>query len=613
MAALYNERQIRQVQQTVDITDVVSSYVALKPAGRSLVGLCPFHDDSRPSMRVNPEGQFFKCFACGTGGDVIKFIMLRERMTFPEAVKLLADRAGIELEPVQGSQQPAGGIDRNKLEEINRWAARHFRKQYEDLSIGQVAQDYVAGRNITPEISRTFGIGFAADGWDNLANAARRDNIPLPALAQLGLLIEKEQGGYYDRFRNRLMFPVLDGLKRVIAFGGRTLGDDPAKYMNSPESVLFDKSRSLYGLHAAKDAIIKQKQAIIVEGYTDCIMAHQHDVKNAVATLGTALTPQHAKALSRYTDKIILMFDSDAAGQKAAVRAVDHFLGQPVEVAIVQLPEGKDPCDFLVEGGKDAFMEFVAGAVDALEYKWLQMKTSMEAADSVKGHKMAVEEFLSLVSRTATEGHMDKISEGFLLNRVAKLVERPVRMVHETMAQLNARNRRPRQVNSEPMASGNGNVARVASNNLTRSQQQIIEVLMTQPELFGQVEAVVATPDEIADPQLQQIARLIWDYCRREDRGTLGELMAVCESPELCRMITDMAERGGSYDDPTLVISDALENIQRLRNKDERAELRSMISTAKDEYGKEAEGAMLMDILQRIKENPDLRKAGMRQ
>ncbi|MCF7957837.1 MAG: DNA primase [Phycisphaerae bacterium] len=611
MAALYDDRQIRQVQQAVDIVEVISSYVALKPAGRSMVGLCPFHDDSRPSMRVNPEGQFFKCFACGTGGDAIKFIMLRERMTFPEAIKLLADRSGVKLEEKQQTNQPSGGMDRNHLEKINRWAARYFRSQYENPTLGKSAQDYVANRGITPEIARSFGIGFAPDSWDNLANAARRDNIPLPPLSQLGLLIEKEQGGYYDRFRNRLIFPVLDGLKRVIAFGGRTLADDPAKYLNSPESVLFDKSRSLYGLHAAKDAIVKQKQAIIVEGYTDCIMAHQHDVKNTVATLGTALTPQHAKTLSRYTDRIILMFDSDPAGQKAATRAVDHFLDQPVEVAIVQLPEGKDPCDFLLEGGKDAFMAFVAGAVDALEYKWIQMKTTMEATDSVKGHKMAVEDFLSLVARTATEGHMDKISEGFLLNRVAKLIERPVRMVHETVAQINVRNRRSRHINQN--ATPSNNVTKIASNSLARSQQQIIEILMTRPELLSNVELVISSPDEIADPQLQQIARRTWDFCRQEERGTLGELMAVCESPELCRLITDMAERGRSYDDPELILSDALANIQHLKSKDERAELRSMISTAKDEFGKEAEGAMLMDILQRIKENPDPRKAGIRQ
>ncbi|MBN2064396.1 MAG: DNA primase, partial [Sedimentisphaerales bacterium] len=285
MPTYFEDRHIAEILQATDIVSLVGTYMALKQQGKDFVGLCPFHNDRRPSMYVSPSKQLFKCFSCGAGGDVIKFIMLKERMTFPESVKYLAERANIILPERTGKvASPAGEYDRNALEQVNRWAAKYYRCQYDDEQEGQIARDYIASRGISEATSRKFGLGWAGKGWDNLVNAARADNIDLKALHKLGLVIEKDSGGYYDRFRERVMFPVLDSLKRVIAFGGRTLAGDPAKYMNSPESELFDKSSNLYGLHAAKDAIVAEKAAIVVEGYTDCIMAHQRGVCNVVAT-----------------------------------------------------------------------------------------------------------------------------------------------------------------------------------------------------------------------------------------------------------------------------------------------------------------------------------------
>jgi len=602
----FTESHIRQILQSIDIVEVISSYVSLRQKGREFLGLCPFHNDHKPSMHVVPAKQIFKCFSCGAGGDVIKFIMLRERMTFPEVVVMLAERVGVKL-PQRSERAAAVDIDRNELEKINRWAARYFRKQYDDKDIGEPARDYVGRRSIDELVSRQFGLGWAPDSWDNLYRAAQADGVLTAGLVNVGLLIEKDQGGFYDRFRQRLMFPVLDGLGRVTGFGGRTLGDDPAKYLNSPESGIFDKSRALYGLHRAKDSIIKQRTAIVVEGYTDCIMAHQHDVTNVVATLGTALTRENAGTLRRYAERIVLVFDSDEAGKKAADRAIDQFFSQQVDVFIVTLPEGKDPCDFLLSHGKKAFMELVNTATEALEYKWRLLQSQLNASDGLRGQKEAVESFLSMVGQKVSLGGMDKISEGFLLNRVAKLVDRPVSVVHETVGRLR---RRQRQSNRQNNGSA-GNMDHVDS--LVRSQQEILEVLLNKQELFSKVKAVLPDVSDFSDPELKQIAGRIWG-CYQDGVGmTLAEILAGCQSPELCRKMTDLADRGADRGNYEQTLSDALENIKQMKEKQTCQELRQMVSSAGRDFGQDAETAMLYDLQTRIKRlqaKPDSRKAG---
>jgi len=422
--AYFNDAHIQQILQALDIVDVVGNYVALKPKGKEMVGLCPFHDDKRPSMNVSAAKQIFKCFACGAGGDVIKFMMLRERMTFPEAVRLLAERAGVKLPEREETTGPQ--VDRNQLEAVNRWAARYFRSRFEHETEGAIARKYVQERQITDETARRFGIGFAPESWDSLVQAVQAEGLRGADFEELGLFCKKEDGGYYDRFRNRLIFPVLDAMGRVIAFGGRTLGEDTAKYLNSPESVLFNKSGALYGIHAAKDAIVRERTAVVVEGYTDCLMAHQYGVDNVIATLGTSLTTEHARLLSRYAERIVLVYDADAAGQKASDRAIEIFFRQQIEVRLATLPKGMDPCDFLLAKGADAFAELLSGATEALEYRWQLMSDQLEGEDTVHGRKRAVEEFILLVARACEQGNMDMMAEGLQLNNVAKLVEKPL-------------------------------------------------------------------------------------------------------------------------------------------------------------------------------------------
>jgi DNA primase len=354
MAGMFDNSIVLQVQQANDIVDVISEHVSLKKKGREMVGLCPFHDDHKPSMNVNPVKQIFKCFACGAGGDVFKFIQMRESLTFPQAIERLAERANIQIKPRQktkrapseeGQQsEPIENVDPNRLAKANSWAAKYFQHNLKDGKLGKFARDYLAGRQISPESIEKWQLGLAIDSPDGLINEAKAKKAPLKLLAQAGLITAQNQ----DKFVNRLMFTITDVTGRVIGFGGRTLDNNGAKYINSPTTVLFDKSNSLYGLEQARHEIVTTGTAVVVEGYTDCIMAHQFGCGNVVATLGTSLTAGHGRILRRFAKKVVLVFDSDVAGIEAANRALDVCLAQRIDIKLAFVSEGKDPCDFLL-------------------------------------------------------------------------------------------------------------------------------------------------------------------------------------------------------------------------------------------------------------------------
>ena len=597
MTTYFEDQHISQILQATNIVDLIGTYLALKPQGKDLVGLCPFHNDRRPSMSVSPAKQIFKCFACGAGGDAIKFIMLKERMTFPEAVKYLAERANIQLPErrVQNTESHSK-FDKNKLEEINRWAAKFFRSCYDNDSSGHIARDYVVSRGITEQVSRKFGLGWAPAGWDNMVNAAKRDNVSLQALSQLGLLIEKDTGGYYDRFRERLMFPVLDSLKRVIAFGGRTLANDPAKYLNSPESVIFDKSRNLYGIHAAKDEIVKEKAAIVVEGYTDCIMAHQQGVYNVVATLGTAMTKEHARMLGRYAKKIVLMFDSDQAGVKAGNRAIELFFGLQVEIELISLPDGQDPCDFLLENGKEAFEVQLSQAQNAIDYKWNNLLHEFQQADAINGRTQAIDQFLKIIGQMAAEGNLDPIKEGLVMNKVAGLISQPAEIIHRRMVSLRSTNRFE-QVNSD----FSGNRFSVSNlDSISKCYLYILEVLLNCPELYHMVIERAGPITEVSHPILKQVAERISRCCENMDSPNLGTVLGSCESVELCNIITDMAISGENRGNYEKTLEGAFTALDSIKARQERSNLKDMITNSAKTFDRDALDVMLADLQARL-------------
>ena len=410
-----------QVRAAVDIVDVIGECVSLKRAGREFKGLCPFHDDHKPSMAVIPHKQIFHCFVCGTGGDVFEFVERYHKAGKGEALRMLAQRAGIKLPELQRTE---GQTARERIQTANAWACDFF-ERYLRSATGKAGLDYIRGRGLTDETLAKFRVGMAPNGWTAMVAAANKATRPVAELVEAGLLKKRADGSPYDAFRNRIMFPIVDAGGRIIAFGGRVLEDrrEPsgnlveAKYLNSAESPLFNKSATLYGINHARTEIVRSGVAVVVEGYMDVIACHQCGAGNAVATLGTALTLDHVRSLKNYCQRIVLVFDSDDAGRRASNRALDALLHSSLDVHLTSVPDGKDPCDFCLARGGPAFLALVDAAPDALAYRWTMLAGKFKATASVSERQQAVAEFLAALHEMS--GDVDPLRMGLVARQVA--------------------------------------------------------------------------------------------------------------------------------------------------------------------------------------------------
>ena len=368
MDRLKEEEFIEEVKAANEITSVIGEYVSLRKRGGSFIGLCPFHQEKTPSFNVHPEKQFFYCFGCGAGGDVINFVMRMENMTFPEALNWLAERAGVPLPERETPAEQRAQKEREWLFRLHKLAALYYQKALTATPAGKKACAYLEERGISSATAEEFLLGYAPDSWTGLVDLFQKKNLPLTAAEKSGLILRGEKG-YFVRFRVRLLFPISNPQGRVVAFGGRLLGEGVPKYLNSPETPLFSKGRYLYGLFQAKDAIRKEGWAVIVEGYMDLLQAHQAGIKNVVAALGTALTRDQAKALRRYTEQAIIAFDADAAGQAATMRGLDILKESGLAVQVATLPPGEDPDSLLRKEGPGAFRQLLEKSKDLFTFK----------------------------------------------------------------------------------------------------------------------------------------------------------------------------------------------------------------------------------------------------
>lgn len=353
---------IEEIRNRVSVLEVISGYVTLQRSGKNYKGLCPFHAEKTPSFNVSEEFHTWHCFGCGEHGDVFSFLMKIENLTFPEVLERLAQKAGVQLE----SFRPRETSRRELLARINSLAAGYYS---ELLRRTPVALEYLRGRGLADQTIEQFRLGYAPAVWDGLLKYLGKKSISPGDAAQAGLVLRNDAGDYYDRFRHRIIFPILDIQERIIAFGGRTLAEDQVKYLNSPETPLFSKNRSLYALNLARKSISDAGSAVVVEGYTDAIAAHQSGFTNTVATLGTALTLEHIRVLSRYTKKVVLAYDSDSAGMAAALRGASMFIEAESDVRIARLPGGDDPDSLLRKGKVAEFDAAISGALPITDYK----------------------------------------------------------------------------------------------------------------------------------------------------------------------------------------------------------------------------------------------------
>jgi DNA primase len=364
------EEKISEIKNSVNIVDLISEVVRLKKAGKNFVGLCPFHSEKTPSFTVSPDKQIFYCFGCGQGGDIFHFLMKQDNLSYPEAIRSLAVKVGIPVaESETFNKGPLQKTDKERVLEINQEAMRFFRETLKNDKTGKPASLYLTNRGIAPAIIDRFTIGYAPNAWNGLSGFFFRKRISASDLEKAGLAISrKESAGVYDRFRNRIIFPIMDIRMQTIGFGGRSIDDQMPKYLNSPETPAYVKSRSLFGLHLAKDKCRTENAVYIVEGYFDCIMLHQYGVENTVATLGTSLTAEQIRILKGYAEKMILVFDSDDAGIKAAARSIALFVEQNVKARILVLPTGHDPDSYMREFGAKSFEGLAKKASDAVGF-----------------------------------------------------------------------------------------------------------------------------------------------------------------------------------------------------------------------------------------------------
>ncbi len=489
---LYPQEILEEVRVQNDIVDVISEYLPLKQKGTSYFGLCPFHNEKTPSFSVSSERQFYYCFGCGAAGNVYTFIMQMENDTFPEAVKRLADRVHITLPQPQYTQQAKEQeLQRQRLFDLHKKAGRFF---YEKLHepVGEQARAYLQKRQMNDNIQKKFGIGYAPKGQQELYQYLQKQGFSQKELQKSGLIIErKEEKGYFDRFRNRLMFPILDIQGRVIGFGGRILSQGEPKYLNSPETLLFNKSKNLYGLNFAKNT--RKREIILVEGYMDMISLYQAGFRNVAASLGTAFNQEHAKVLKKYADSVILLYDSDDAGTMAAQRAIPILTQNGFYVKVLQVPNGKDPDEFIKQSGAKAFSRLLANAQHYItfqiqclkkQYDLTQPQQKVEFTTKTANILSKLDNDIERNVYTNEISNMTGISQQAIENEIVKIIKKENEMFTQNAQQ--KRKTQYYQNNKDLITKSSGTFA---------AQRDILFLCASNIQVFNKIKTILSAED----------------------------------------------------------------------------------------------------------------------
>ncbi|MEX0712986.1 MAG: DNA primase [Pirellulales bacterium] len=552
-----------QIRRAIDIVEFIGQYVQLRREGRGYKGLCPWHDDSRPSLQVNPERQSFRCFVCNLGGDIFSFVMKMENVEFPEALAMLAERAGVKLSRGGGS----GSVDAKRtMYQAMAWAEEQFHRCLTEGDQGQLARRYLESRSIAAESVRKYHLGFAPEAWDWLLNRARDTRFTPQVLESVGLAARRQNGpGYYDRFRGRVLFSIRDVQGRPVALGGRVLPElnsgEAAKYINSPETPLFSKSSLLYGLDQAKDSISKTRTALVMEGYTDCLVAWQCGFGNAVAVLGTALGERHIQLLRRYADRIVLVLDGDEAGRRRTDQILELFIAEQVDLRILTLPDQLDPADFLLQRGSEAFGALAAEAVDALEHKFRQATAALGAASGTHEANVALEDVLSTLAKAprldAGTSSAARLKEAQILHRLAHRFGVPEERLRWRLSDLRGGRRK---------AAAAGPVALDQSGKLDKAEQWLMEIVIQSPELLVEIRRQVSCL-ELRCPLRRVILAKCYELAEAGE-VTFDRLMLEFDDPAVKSVLVELDEAGRAKNrlDAALELADLLETFRDERD-----------------------------------------------
>jgi len=550
---------VQRIKNESDIVSIVSEFVSLKKSGKDYKGLCPFHQEKTPSFFVVPSREFYHCFGCGKGGNVINFIMDHERMEYPEALRYLAEKAGIEI-----PRTYAGDSDIERVYEALAFAERFYHRRLLDSADGKAALQYLKSRNISDNIIKDFGFGYAPDSWDALIKESSRGNIPVSILEKAGLVKRKE--GHYDRFRKRIMIPIKNLAGKTVAFGGRILpGDDGAKYINSPETEVYKKGRILYGLNISKNPVRENNEAVVVEGYFDLISLAQAGILNVVAASGTGFTEEQASLLSRFCERVVLMYDPDSAGIRAAFRACGVLYNAGMEPRLIRLPKGTDPDTYVRSQGIEKLLRMISGADDIFDFviKGLKGKISDQA---VSVQKKIIGKIVEMV---------DAIDD------------------HHTRAIIYEKIYSRLGVDIKPYASGGRKSAYLKGGKLDsvtvkkdNFERLFLSVIISHPELYGRSLELV-DGSLFSDSENARIFEIIAAVQSSGKEISVSNLFDEIGSNGLRDRLSEIAFMEHSFGDWDTVFDDCMKRFRKINIKRRLDELKSLIVEADKESDRE--------------------------
>lgn len=553
---------LEEIQNKVSIVDIVSAYVPLKKAGTNYKGLCPFHHEKTPSFMVSPDKQIFHCFGCGAGGNVFGFLMRQERMEFPEAVRFLAEKAEVRL-PALGAADRAYTSQANHLYSVNELACTFYQ---DTLSGSREAQEYLRSRGIQGEAVKAFRIGLAPNSWDALLGFLKKKGVAPELIEKAGLVVSNDHGGRYDRFRERLIFPIFDLRNRILGFGGRVLDSSLPKYVNSPETYLYSKGKNLYGLNLSKDQIKQKNYAIVVEGYVDCIIPFQAGVRNIVATLGTALTQDQARLLKRFAKTCIVVYDPDEAGEAASLRSLDIFISEGINVYIATLRKGYDPDGFIRSFGVEEFNNILKAARNLFDYKLDLLSVRFNPA-TLHGKVEIAAEMLPTIHRID-----NAIVQSALIKKLASALSVEEESLRAELKKVKVDySRRPVAKAAEPQ---------VKDRALVSAQRMLLAIMLDEWRFVRRLKDVIR-PEEFQDHTMRRIVMDLFESAIEERDLTAAKLLnhfkddegAVFAISEAAAMTEMLADRDKAF-------VDCVEMIKRKNVKIELEKLRGEIQSA---------------------------------
>jgi len=547
---------IDEIRQRTDLVGLVGEYLKLERRGKNMVGLCPFHSEKTPSFSVSPEKQLFHCFGCGASGNVFSLIMQMEKLTFPEAARFLARRSGVNI-PERRSILPGEEDLKEKIYRINHLAARFYAYCLHKTEPGRRVLDYLQNRGIRQEIIELFMLGYAPADWTGFFNFAQKKGFSPDLMVKAGLVSPGKDKGYYDRFRDRLVFPIFSISGTVAGFGGRVLeegGKSGPKYLNSPESAVFNKGSMLYGLNLAREEIRRGKKAVVMEGYTDVITAFQAGIKNAVASLGTALSAEQARLLRYQADTVVTAYDSDSAGEAATWRGLAILQASGCLVQVAELPEGSDPDSYIRENGPEAFNVLLENSEPLMEYRLKQLKKRFDLA-SDKGRINYIEELMPFLMAA-----VNQVEQDFYLKRASEELGVDEEALRGELKKRRRKGSRYREVSeNEPPA--------VKKKINARPEEKNLLSLMLQSKEIAQLGRNLLNVEYIDDPKVRKIVEAIWSLMEAEAVLSAEKLINRFEDQEIVDLITESVTDPALQDLPSKTAKRMVEDSVKKLNK----------------------------------------------